>query len=84
MLHKKTMWIAWPAFLVAGLFEVVVFGVVDPQDLHWLGQPMAMSRQAVYTLSFFVFWGLAMLSSGMTCLLSSAATSEAPRGDQVA
>lgn len=27
MLAKRMMWIAWPAFLVAGLFEVLVFGL---------------------------------------------------------
>ena len=70
MLAKRMMWIAWPAFLVAGMFEVLVFGLVDPQDLEWFGHPLALSRQAVYTLSFFVFWVLTMISSGLTTLLS--------------
>jgi hypothetical protein len=70
MLAKRMMWIAWPAFLVAGLLEILVFGLVDPQDLHWFGHPLALSRQGVYTLSFFAFWALAMLSSGLTTLLS--------------
>jgi hypothetical protein len=67
---QRMMWIAWPAFLVAGLLEVVVFGLVDPQDLQWFGHPLALSRQGVYTLAFFVFWGLTMVSSGLTTLLS--------------
>ncbi|MEY2782054.1 MAG: hypothetical protein RLZZ239_753 [Pseudomonadota bacterium] len=70
MLAKRLMWIAWPAFLVAGLLEILVFGLVDPQDLQWFGHPLALSRQGVYTLAFFVFWALAMLSSGLTTLLS--------------
>jgi hypothetical protein len=70
MLAKRMMWIAWPAFLVAGLLEILVFGLVDPQDLHWFGQPLALSRQGVYTMSFFIFWALAMVSSGLTTLLS--------------
>lgn len=70
MKKQKMMWIVWPAFLVAGVLEVLVFAMVDPQDLHWFGQPMEMSRQAVYTLSFFVFWAVAMLSSGLTTLLA--------------
>ncbi len=70
MLAKRMMWIAWPAFLVAGLFEMLVFGLVDPQDLEWFGHPLALSRQGVYTLAFFVFWGLTMVSSGLTTLLS--------------
>ncbi len=70
MLPQRMMWIAWPAFLVAGVLEVLVFSVVDPQDLHWFGQPVEMSRQGVYTLAFFVFWIITMLSSGLTTLLS--------------
>lgn len=70
MLAKRMMWIAWPAFLVAGLFEVLVFGLVDPQDLQWFGHPLALSRPGVYTLSFFAFWLLTMVSSGLTTLLS--------------
>jgi hypothetical protein len=68
---KKLMWISWPAFLVAGILEMLVFAMVDPQDLHWFGgQPIEISRQGIYTLSFFVFWGVTMLSSALTTLLS--------------
>lgn len=70
MKAQRLMWIAWPAFLVAGLLELVVFGLVDPQDLQWFGHPLALSRQGVYTLAFFVFWALTMVSSGLTTLLS--------------
>lgn len=67
---QKLMWVAWPAFLVAGLLEMLVFAMVDPQDLHWFGQPLELSRQGVYTLAFFVFWGVTMLSSALTTLLA--------------
>ena len=30
---QRWMWIAWPAFLVAGLIEWLVFALVDPVDL---------------------------------------------------
>ena len=70
MRMQKMMWVAWPAFLVAGMLEMLVFGFVDPEDLHWFGHPLAMSRQGVYTLAFFVFWILAMVSSGLTTLLA--------------
>ena len=70
MLTQGWMWIAWPAFVVAGVLEVVVFAFVDPSDLHWLGQGWLGSREAVYTLAFLVFWGLTLLSSGLTLLLS--------------
>ena len=68
---QRLMWIAWPAFLVAGVLEMVVFAMVDPEDLHRFGGgDLGLSRQAVYTLSFFVFWGMTMASSALTTLLS--------------
>lgn len=70
MMPQRLMWIAWPAFLMAGVLEVLVFGMVDPQDLQWFGHPLELSRQGVYSLAFFVFWGIAMLSSGLTTLLA--------------
>lgn len=70
MLNQRFMWIAWPAFLLAGVIEMLVFAMVDPQNLHWFGQPLALSREAVYTLAFFVFWILTMASSALTTLLS--------------
>lgn len=67
---QKLMWIAWPAFLVAGVLEMLVFAMVDPQDLHWFGRPLELSRQGIYTVAFFVFWGVTMLSSALTTLLA--------------
>ncbi|EYC51145.1 membrane protein [Hylemonella gracilis str. Niagara R] len=70
MQWRKLMWIAWPAFLVAGLLEMLVFALVDPQDLHWFGQPVELARAGVYTLAFFAFWGMAGLASALTLLLA--------------
>lgn len=52
------------------MLEILVFGMVDPQDLRWLGAPIELSRLGIYTLGFFVFWALAMVSSGLTTLLA--------------
>lgn len=70
MLSQRLMWIVWPAFLVACVLEVLVFAMVDPQDLHWFGRPIALSSQGVYTVAFFVFWGISMVSSGLATLLA--------------
>lgn len=68
---QRILWIAWPAFLMAAVIEMVVFAFVDPYELHWInGEALGWSRQAVYTLAFFVFWGLTMASSALTTLLS--------------
>lgn len=70
MWKQRLMWIAWPAFLAAGLLEMLVFAMVDPQDLHWFGQPLQGSRQGIYTLSFFVFWAITAASSALSTLLA--------------
>jgi hypothetical protein len=70
MLQRRLMWVVWPAFLAAGLMEAVVFAMVDPQELQWAGQPLSWSREAVYTLAFFIFWCIAVASNSLTALLS--------------
>ena len=55
MLSQRLMWILWTAFLVAGLLEMMVFGMFSPEDMQWFGEPIALSRQGVYTVAFFVF-----------------------------
>ncbi len=69
-MKQKIMWIVWPSFLMAGVMELLVFALVDPQDMHWFGHAFEISRQAVYTLGFFVFWFVIALSSAMTLFLS--------------
>ncbi|WP_370655051.1 hypothetical protein [Hydrogenophaga sp.] len=67
------MGIAWPAFLLAALLEMLVFAMVDPSDLHGLsGQRIDAPRQAVYTVAFFVFWAVTAASSALTVVLVGA------------
>lgn len=66
---KPLLMLIWPSFLGACLLEMLVFAVVDPHSLHWMGQPLEISRQAVYTLAFFMFWGAVMTACGLTLLL---------------
>lgn len=68
MAHRM-MWIAWPAFLAACLLELLVFALVDPFELHWAGQVLGWSRQAVYTGAFFTFWFTTMGACALTLLL---------------
>jgi len=70
---RHWMWILWPAFLLACMTELLVFAFVDPGELRWRGEAVGMSRQAVYTAAFFVFWLLAMGSSALTLLLTTPA-----------
>ncbi len=67
--QQRWMVIAWPAFLVAGVLEILVFALVDPGEMHWRGQPLAWSSDAVYSVSFFVFWLISAVASALTALL---------------
>lgn len=66
---KRLMFILWPSFIVGGIAEMVFFTLIDPQELYLLGQPVYWSRTAVYSVGFFMFWGLAAASSALTCFL---------------
>ena len=63
--------ILWPAFLVAGMLEMLVFAVVDPHDLHWFGGPsIDWPAVAVYSVTFLMFWGAIATAGALTALLS--------------
>jgi hypothetical protein len=66
---RRAIWILWPSFLVGGVAEAVFFTLIDPGELHVLGNPVELSRTAVYTLGFFMFWLYAAASSALTCFL---------------
>lgn len=70
MLRERLMWIAWPAFLVAAVLEMMVFAVLDPQSLTLFGETVDWPRAAVYTITFFIFWIMMMISSALTTLLT--------------
>jgi hypothetical protein len=64
-------WIAvlWPGFLAACALEAVVFAVVDPADLPWGSDRLGVSRQAVYSGCFFVFWAVAGMAAALAVQL---------------
>jgi hypothetical protein len=68
--YKYAMWIIWPGFIVAAVAELVFFSIFDPFDLHFFGAPLDWSRQGIYTLGFFGFWGLGAASSALTFFLT--------------
>jgi hypothetical protein len=66
---QKAIWILWPSFIVGGVAETLFFTLFDPQELHLFGAPLALSRTAIYSIGFFVFWTTAAASSAFTCFL---------------
>ena len=70
-MKQRALRILWPAFMAAGVLEMLVFAVVDPANLHWFGgAPIAWSARAVYTVTFLIFWAAISAASAMTALLS--------------
>lgn len=67
---RTALQILWPAFIAAGVMELLVFAHVDPADVHTVaGAPVELSRQAVYTLSFFAFWVVIAAAGAVSCWL---------------
>ena len=60
----------WPGFLVAAVAEFVFFSIFDPFQLHFFGAPLDLSREAIYTMGFFGFWGIGVASSLLTLFLA--------------
>ena len=67
---QRIGWVVWPAFLVACAAELLFFSLFDPSDLHLFGHPVDVDRMLVYTLGFFAFWMLGMVSSALTAFLA--------------
>ena len=67
---QRLMHVAWPAFLMAGLAELVFFSIFDPFELHFFGQPLDWSREAIYALGFFGFWGLGVAAATLALMLA--------------
>ncbi len=70
MWAKMLMTVVWRAFLAACVLGAAVFALVDPHELSWAGGPLGWSRQAVYTVAFFLFWIVSVGSSLLALVLA--------------
>jgi hypothetical protein len=68
-MKMQLMRILWPAFLVAGIADGLMFTLIDPQNMHLFGEPVTLDRRAVYSIGFFLFWAFAAASSALSCML---------------
>lgn len=67
-MNSKIYTVLWPAFFAAGVLEMLVFAFVDPSELHWAGGgALEFSRQAIYTIAFFLFWAI-VAAAGFTMM----------------
>jgi hypothetical protein len=68
----RALQVLWPAFLMAGVMEMLIFIVVDPNELQWFGGAhIDWPRQAIYTVTFALCWAVTATSSALTALLMS-------------
>lgn len=59
--------ILWPSFFSAGVATMVFFAFVDPLALRDISFPrLPLTRQAGYTIAFFLFWAATTGSSLFT------------------
>lgn len=77
---RRVMQVVWPAFLAAAGAELVFFAIFDPFELHFFGAPLDLSREAIYAMGFFGFWGVGIVSSSFTLFLAG----NGERGDDTA
>jgi len=70
-LVQRVLTIAWPSFVMAGVLEALVFVVVDPADFRWFGHdPLELSRQGIYSVTFLLFWAVISTSGALTAVLN--------------
>lgn len=70
--RARWLTVLWPAFLMAGVLEMLVFAFVDPDQLHgWGVDASAWPREAVYTLAFFTFWLAIAVASAISLWLAT-------------
>lgn len=70
----RALSVLWPSFVTAGVLEMLVFAVIDPQALIAPAEgAVQLSRQAVYSLTFFVFWGVISIGGWVTAILAQEA-----------
>jgi len=65
--RERALLILWPAFVMAGVLEMLVFAVIDPGAVQWPGvDTFEWSRSTLYSVAFLVFWGVIALSTAVT------------------
>ena len=68
--RERALLILWPAFVMAGVLDALVFVIVDPDTLHWFGlEPVKGAASAAYSIFFLVFWLVISTAGAITHLL---------------
>ena len=81
-MKQRALRILWPAFMVAGVLETLVFAVVDPHEMRWFGGPLiGWMPLTIYSVTFLMFWGAIATAGALTALLALTADEINSRDD---
>lgn len=62
--------VVWPSFLAAAFATMVFFAMFDPERLQLaLVTPIEVALTTIYSIGFFFFWSICLLSSALTTWL---------------
>lgn len=59
----------WLSFFTAIVGETAFFALIDPKQLYLFGEPVYWSPTMVYSIGFFMFWGLTALTAALVGLM---------------
>lgn len=72
--------VLWPAFVMAGVLEMLVFSVLDPSALSFgTWHPEATT---IYSLAFFVFWALIAMAAAASQWMAASARGGESSGEE--
>lgn len=73
--------VLWPAFMGAAMSVGLFFSAIDPLEIEVVGVNLGSSRPAAYTLGFFMFWMLFIVSGTITWFLANGENEKAAVSD---
>lgn len=72
---QRIIAVLWPSFLVSGVADVLFFTAFDPFDFV----PIDISRIGAYSIGFFLFWLMCIVSSSLTLYFNMPVECRTPR-----
>jgi len=77
----RALQILWPAFLVAGVIEMLLFASIEPGEVRWFGFLLGWEPVTIHSIVFLLLWLLVSGASAMTVLLQQTAEElDPPKG----
>ena len=68
-IRRLLMTILWPSFIMACVSSGLLFSLIDPQALFLHGNSAESGNEYIYSITFFIFWLLGAMTSGLTAIL---------------